>query len=125
MARVLIIDDDPAILALVSGILEAQGHSVIVTHDGQEGVKAFTNERFDLVVTDIVMPEQEGITTIGAIRRLNRTVPILAMSGSHTVGRYGGHLDAAAIVGANATLAKPLEPQTLIGTVDRLLQTHL
>jgi CheY-like chemotaxis protein len=121
MARILIIDDDPTIRTLVAGILEARGHSVVTAADGQAGVAAFGGETMDLVVTDIVMPQQEGITTIGAIRRLHRTVPILAISGSSTVGRYGGYLDAASVMGANATLAKPLVAEALIEAVERLL----
>lgn len=121
MARMLIIDDDPTIRALASGVLEAQGHSVVVAVNGHTGLAAFDAGQIDLVVTDIVMPEREGISTIGAIRRLNRTVPILAISGSNTVGRYGGHLDAAAIVGANATLPKPFTAEALIEAIDRLL----
>src|ERR1700760_461838 len=102
MARMLIVDDDPTVRALVSALLEARGHSVVVARDGLAAMRIFEAEPIDLVVTDIVMPEQEGITTIGAIRRLNQTVPIIAISGSHTVGRYGGHLQAAELSGANA-----------------------
>ena len=121
MARILVIDDDPGIRALVTGILEAQGHSVIAARDGEAGMAAFGTDQIDLVVTDMVMPVQEGIATIGAIRRLDRAVPILAMSGSHTTGRYGGPLDAASVVGANATLSKPLSVDALVEAVERLL----
>ena len=85
-------------------------------------MKVFENDRIDLVVTDIVMPVQEGIATIGAIRRLSPMVPILAISGSNTVGRYGDYLHAAAVLGATATLAKPLMPDELIETTERLLE---
>jgi two-component system, chemotaxis family, chemotaxis protein CheY len=122
MARILVIDDDPTIRCLVSGLLEARGHSVIAEPDGLAGMRVFERERIDLVVTDIVMPVQEGIATIGAIRRLSPTVPILAISGSNTVGRYGDYLHAAAVLGASATLPKPLAPDQFIETIDRLLQ---
>lgn len=121
MASILIIDDDPVIRALVSSSLEAQGHSVIEAADGQAGVKAFDRARIELVVTDIVMPVQEGIETIGAIRRLSPTVPILAISGSRTVGRYGDYLHAAAVLGATATLPKPFSAESLIEVIDGLL----
>ncbi|GGF05673.1 response regulator [Aliidongia dinghuensis] len=121
MARILIIDDDPAIRALLSGILEAGGHSVVTARDGQAGLTAFDGEQVDLIVCDIVMPEQEGIATISAIRRASATVPILAISGSSTVGRYGSHLDAAALMGANATLPKPLTADAFLEAVERLL----
>jgi len=121
MASILIIDDDPVIRALVSSSLEAQGHTVIEAADGQAGVKAFDGARIELVVTDIVMPVQEGIETIGAIRRLSPTVPILAISGSRTVGRYGDYLHAAAVLGATATLPKPFSAESLIEMIDELL----
>ncbi|HLZ67862.1 MAG TPA: response regulator [Aliidongia sp.] len=121
MARILVIDDDPTIRALVAGLLEQSGHSAVQARDGRAGVALFSKEDFDLVVTDIVMPEQEGIETIGAIRRLNRTMPILAISGSATIGGSGDYLRAAAALGATATLQKPLAPDRFIEMIDRLL----
>jgi len=102
MAHVLVIDDDRTVLALVSNILEAHGHQVSTAQDGREGMKVFDKGHVELVVTDIVMPGQEGMATIDAIRRISRKVPILAMSGSYT-------------------LAKPITVDGLMRAVDRLL----
>jgi CheY-like chemotaxis protein len=121
MAHVLVIDDDQAVLSLVSGILEAHGHLVSTAHDGRAGMGIFDRDPVDLVVTDIVMPGQEGMATIRAIRRTNRTIPILAMSGSHTPGKYGTYLDAAKLLGASDTLLKPITVDGLMEAVDRLL----
>jgi two-component system, chemotaxis family, chemotaxis protein CheY len=121
MGRVLVIDDDPTIRSLVAGILEANGHGLVQAMDGRVGAALFAKDSFDLVITDIVMPEQEGIETITAIRRVNRTIPILAISGSATVGGAGDYLRAAAALGATATLQKPLAPALFIATVERLL----
>jgi len=123
MGHVLVIDDDRVVLALVSGILEANGHSVTTAQDGLEGMKVFNNRHVDLVVTDIVMPGQEGMATIGAIRRVSPKVPIVAMSGSGTQGRYGSYLDAAILLGANATLEKPITVDRLLKAVEALLLT--
>jgi DNA-binding NtrC family response regulator len=124
MGHVLVIDDDQVVLSLVSGILEAHGHSVATAGDGLLGMKVFNNRHVDLVVTDIVMPGQEGMATIGAIRRESLTVPILAMSGSRTVGRYGSYLDAALLLGANGTLEKPITVDGLMKAVNRLLKAE-
>jgi DNA-binding NtrC family response regulator len=124
MAHVLVIDDDEVVLSLVSGILEAHGHSVSTAQDGRAGMKIFDEDQIDLVVTDIVMPGQEGMATIGAIRRANQKVPILAMSGSNTLGRYGGYLDAATLLGASATLSKPFTTDSFMDVVERLLVRH-
>lgn len=86
-------------------------------------METFSKGSVDLVVTDIVMPEQEGIATIGAIRRFSSTIPILAISGSNTVGRYGDYLHVAEELGANAALKKPLDPDRVVETIDRLLKT--
>jgi len=121
MGHVLVIDDDPTVRSLVVGLLEAHGHSVVQAVDGRVGGALFAHGGFDLVVTDIVMPEQEGIETITAIRRVNRAVPILAISGSATIGGVGDYLRAAAALGASATLKKPFEPNDFLAVVERLL----
>jgi len=121
MARVLIIDDDPTILLLVAGLLESNGHTFVQAVDGRAGAALFAKDAFDLIVTDIVMPEQEGIETITAIRRVNRTVPILAISASATIGGRGDYLRAAAALGASATLRKPFAPDDFLAIVARLL----
>jgi CheY-like chemotaxis protein len=124
MARILVIDDDPVIRTLAATSLEARGHSVTEAADGQAGMQAFDQDQIDLVVTDIVMPVQEGIATIGALRRLSPTLPILAISGSNTVGRYGDYLHAAEVLGATATLPKPFSADSLIEVVERLLSSR-
>ena len=121
-ARILVIDDDPTIRSLVSALLEARGHAVLAAADGLAGMRLFEEHEIDLVVTDIVMPELEGIATISAIRRLDPAVPILAISGSHTVGRYGDYLHAAETLGATATLPKPLAPDRFLEMIGRLLE---
>jgi len=121
MALVLVIDDDPIVRSYVAVLLEAYDHLIIVAQDGIEGMAAFKSNQIDLVITDIVMPGKEGIETIREIRRLNLTVPILAVSGSHIEGRYGGYLELAEALGASATLAKPFTPDQLFAIVNRLL----
>jgi len=121
MGRVLVIDDDPTIRSLAAGLLESRGHSLVQAVDGRAGIALFSKENFDLVVTDIVMPEQEGIETITAIRRVNRSVPILAISGSSTIGGSGDYLRAAAALGASATLQKPFGPEDFLDAVEKLL----
>jgi CheY-like chemotaxis protein len=119
MARILFIDDDPAVLALAGSILTACGHHVTLAIRGRAGVEAYRREPFALVVTDIFMPEQDGIETIGQIRHSTRGTPIPAISGSHSGDDY---LRAASALGADATLEKPFTPDQLIDAVDRLLK---
>jgi DNA-binding NtrC family response regulator len=118
MAHVLVIDNDRTVLSLASDILEAHGHLVSIAKDGRAGMKIFDEDRIDLVVTAIVMPGQEGMATIAAIRRTNRTIPILAMSDSR---RYGGYLDLATLLGASGSIEKPFTVDSLMEAIDRLL----
>jgi two-component system, chemotaxis family, chemotaxis protein CheY len=118
MARILFIDDDATIRALACAMLTASGHQVTLAENGRAGMDLYHKELFELVVTDIFMPEQDGIETIEQIRKLNRITPILAISSSHRDREY---LRAATALGATATLLKPFQPEQLIEAVDRLL----
>jgi len=122
MARILIIDDDRAVQLSVQFTLEREGHQVVCASDGDEGLRAFTSQTPDLVVTDLIMPNKEGIETIMQIRERDSKTPILAISGGGRLSNVD-FLKMAAKVGANAILAKPFERQELIAAVRRLLAT--
>jgi DNA-binding response OmpR family regulator len=120
MARILVIDDDPAICRLITRTLAGSGHDVIEAHDGEEGLNLFRAQPPDLVVTDILMPKQEGIMTIIEMRREAPSLAIIAMSGS---GQFNGmnYLDYARKLGAGAMLPKPFRPAELKALVDKML----
>ena len=81
MARILLIDDDPMVMRTVRKMLEHAGHEVVEARNGREGEAAYDRAPADLVITDILMPEQEGIETIINLRRRHPAVRLLAMSG--------------------------------------------
>lgn len=120
MALILIIDDDDALRATMRKILERAGHEVRDAADGDRGLKIFREEGPDLVITDIIMPEKEGIETIQELREEDPELPILAVSG-------GGRADPsepltdAMLLGADETLAKPFGVDELREMVERLL----
>ena len=116
MAEILIIDDSAQMRRILSSILQAAGHSTRAAADGAEGVKLFDEKRPALVITDIVMPEQEGIETIRILRKKSPKMPILAISGSRSV-----YLSAATKLGATASLEKPFEADDLLLLVEQLL----
>lgn len=120
MARILVIDDDPVILELLRSVLTLDGHRVDTAPDGREGMACFREQPPDLVITDLVMPEQEGIETIRMLRRLDAAVRILAISGEAPRVK-GGFLDAARILGADRALAKPFGVRELSAAVRELL----
>jgi DNA-binding response OmpR family regulator len=120
MARVLIIDDERLLRRMMVRILTGMGHEVAEAKDGEEGLRMFRLQRPSLVITDIVMPRQEGFQTIRELRREAPDVAILAISGGGRE-RTPTFLVDAGRVGADATLRKPFRPDELIRAVNKLL----
>ena len=120
MARILVIDDDELVRATVKAALELAEHEVVVASDGQQGIASYQGGKFDLVVTDIIMPEKEGIETILELRQHNPAVKIIAISGG---GRTSNEifLDVAKKFGAVDVLAKPFTPKQLLASVKKVL----
>jgi DNA-binding response OmpR family regulator len=124
MSKILIIDDDPAARRMISRVLMDGQHQVIEAQNGVEGVRLYRAEAPDLIITDIIMPEQEGIQTIAEIRSTNSTVGIIAISGGGS-GDGDLYLSMAEELGADAVLAKPFRPSELVALVDGLLSRDL
>ncbi len=121
MSAILVIDDDPSVREVVSEMLRLEGHEVTIAENGREAIPMLGRHRFDLVITDLIMPEKEGIETISEIRRTYKVIPILAISGGGRLGP-GDYLETARYIGADATLAKPFARQELLATIDSLLK---
>jgi CheY-like chemotaxis protein len=119
VAKILIIDDDALIRAGISGLVESDGHTTVLATNGREGEDLFRASRFDMVICDIVMDEQDGIETIIKMRRIDPVTPILAVSGSADGGDRW--LKFAQRLGATEILAKPFTgPQLLAKVADCL-----
>ena len=110
--KVLVIDDDDRIRRMVARVLSADGHRVSCAADGAAGMVTFRREHPDAVVTDIIMPEKEGIETIVTIRRERPQTKIIAISGG---GRLGDIelLRMARLLGADDVLPKPFRAHEL------------
>ena len=121
MARVLVIEDDPAVRSLVARMLERVGHEVVSTSDGREALRTFEQDPADLVITDINMPGMDGIEVISAFRALSAGVPIIAISGGGLMPKEV-LLSSASALGAVEVVSKPFEVTQLVGAVDRALQ---
>jgi DNA-binding response OmpR family regulator len=117
--KILVIDDDEAVRRTVGRILRTEGHEVLTAEDGKRGMIAFRSERPQIVVTDILMPEQEGIETIVAMRRDNPRVKIIAISGSSRVGDLDV-LKMAQLLGADEVIEKPFHARELLSRVRSL-----
>jgi DNA-binding NtrC family response regulator len=122
MAHILLLDDDQFVIETLSNAITNKGHTLVTARDGKEGIGKFTAERFDLVITDIIMPEKEGIETIMEMRRLAPGTRIVAMSGGGRTGNVE-FLQMAEKLGAAATLRKPIRLAEFYETLERCLSS--
>ena len=120
MARVLIIDDEPHILLMVKKMLERAGYEVDLASNGSEGLRLFESIQPDLVITDIIMPEKEGLETIREMRRQSKDLKIIAMSGGGKISA-DNYLETARIFGAARLIEKPFSQNLLLSYVEELL----
>lgn len=121
MARILVIDDDASVRMVVRAMLNRAGHKVAEAPDGQIGVAHYQALSPDLVLTDIIMPNQEGIETIIQLRRLEPPARIIAMSGGSRIGN-ADFLSMAAKLGAASVIAKPFRSKELTDMVAGVLE---
>ena len=119
MASILLIDDDELLRSMLARALVQAGHTVIQASDGQMGVELFRATTVEVVITDLLMPVQEGVETIIKLRRERPALPIIAMSGGVTNSKV--YLEIASKIGARRILAKPFSPGELMAVVDEVL----
>jgi DNA-binding response OmpR family regulator len=117
---VLVVEDDPVVMQTCVILLEDHGFRVVTAINGVDGLKQFRTHKPQLVLTDIVMPEKEGVGLIMELRREDKDVKIIAMSGSGRMGNTD-YVTIAAALGANVGLYKPFDDLELIGAVRTLL----
>ena len=110
--NVLVIEDDASFRHLLEPAIKSLGHEVTVARNGREGMEKFEEDQFDIVLTDIFMPEKEGLETISALRRRRPDIRIVAMSGG-LADRKLDVLELARRLGAHAVLEKPFNKEQL------------
>lgn len=120
MARVLVIDDDVPTRRMLRQALERAGYEVAEAQEGHEGMQYCQEAHFDVVITDILMPDQEGLETIRELRRNFPEVKIIAISGGGYLGTLN-FLDVAVRFGAQSTLQKPFSLRQILETIRTLL----
>lgn len=121
MARILVIDDEEPVRAMIRQMLERAGHVVEEAEDGEAGVHAFRARPPDLVVTDILMPHKGGLLAIKEIRALAPEARVIAISGGGKTGRLSFLSTARTFPGVR-TLKKPFRRAELVGLVEEVLQ---
>ena len=124
MARILLIDDHELARYTMQVILESAGHDVVQAENGREGVELHAAQSFDLVVTDMIIPDVEGVETIKTLLEQDPTQRIIAVSGGGGTGRVD-HLETASSVGAQRILQKPFSENELLECVTSCLRSLL
>ncbi len=121
MSRILIIDDDRLILEMLMSFLRRAGYEVFGAPNGNAALKLHKANPADLIITDIIMPEKDGLETITDFRRLFPSVKVIAMSGGGKIGA-DDYLRIAKSLGARKVLQKPFDAKILLEAVGEILK---
>lgn len=121
MARILIIDDETQIRSMLRLMLERVGYEVFEAADGMEGIRQYRDNPTDLIITDLIMPNKDGIGMMIELKKEFPRVKIIAMSGGG-VNRPEGYLDGAKKLGATRTLTKPIDRDKMLNAVKETLK---
>lgn len=120
MAHIMIIDDEPMICEMLDSLFSGAGYTVTTAPDGELGFALYKDCPADVVVTDIIMPESDGLETIKAMRAHNANVKIIAVSGGSRI-KGVDFLEVASTLGANHVFYKPLDNEELLAAVENCL----
>jgi DNA-binding response OmpR family regulator len=121
MARILIIDDEPQIRSMLALMLEREGYEVVEAPDGIVGIKEYRQNPVDLIITDLIMPNKDGIGMIIDLKKEFPDVKIIAMSGGG-LNKPEGYLKGAQKLGAVCTLTKPIDREEMLKAVKDILR---
>jgi DNA-binding response OmpR family regulator len=120
MAKILVLDDEASIVLMIKKMLEKAGHEVDMALNGKDGMILFEQNKPDLLITDIIMPEKEGLETIFELRQKYPDLKIIAISGGGRISPEG-YLPGAKLLGADMVFQKPLDQKEFLQAVATLL----
>ena len=118
--HILVVDDDDMMRSFIRELLLIHEFKITEASNGKLGLKEFREHTPDLVITDIIMPEMEGISFIRELRNHNKEIPIIAMTGN-VHGRMEEYLGISSQLGADEVLRKPIKSQEFLDTIEKLL----
>jgi two-component system chemotaxis response regulator CheY len=121
MAHILLVEDSPEVSLSVREILASAGHTVEDAASGKEALKKLKASRFDAIVSDIWMPEMDGIALLKEIRGAGNEIPVVVISGGAPNAPLTYTAPLAATFGANMVVYKPFERAELLKAVDNVL----
>jgi DNA-binding NtrC family response regulator len=120
MAKILVIDDDPYCVSLLKIAFEQSGHTAFTATNGKIGLQAACAEPFDLIITDILMPEKDGLELIIELKKHKPDVKVIAISGGGVL-HTGDCLKMAKLFGAQHVMGKPLDINKLVQLANELI----
>lgn len=120
MKQILIIDDEPDIRIMLKKMIERAGYEVEIAENGQVGMDLFSAGSFDMVITDILMPEKEGLEIIRDMKQISPGMKIIAISGGGRISA-ATYLESAGIFGADMVFEKPFRQAEITGAIKSLL----
>jgi two-component system chemotaxis response regulator CheY len=120
MAHILLIDDDPGIRDSLTLMLRTAGHTIESAANGRAGLELAARTQFELVITDVLMPEMDGAEAVRGLRALPQPPKILVMTGGAVLG--ADLMALAGDYGVDASITKPFRPKELFAVIDRVLK---
>jgi len=121
MAKILIVDDEDSVRSVLKDVLDDNGHDIYEAGDGKEAYKIFNDNPIDLIITDLIMPEKNGIDLIMELKQQHPDLKILAISGGGGITGRFDYLPIAKLVGANIVINKPFNIGEIRAKVIELL----
>lgn len=124
MAVILIIEDDKDFRDMLKAGLMRKGYVVVESDNGKEALIHFKPGVIDLVITDLIMPDEDGLQVIMKLRQLKHDLKVIAISGGG-LGGPGNYLDLARALGADAIFSKPFSTNDMLSRIEELLKIEL
>ncbi len=123
MAKILIVDDDPDVCFVLKKLLERKGHEAVTSLNGLEALKCLERSPFDVVITDLIMPEMDGIELIMKMRVGYPSQKVIAISGGGRIDA-GAYLKMAKLMKVTHAFQKPIKADELLIAIEDLLRSQ-
>jgi DNA-binding response OmpR family regulator len=122
MAKILLIDDDTQILSVMTSFLKREQHEISTAANGKQGIRHLESGQFDLVITDVLMPEQDGLEVLMWLKKQRHRARVIAISGGSMANEQNELLHMCKLLSADKVLPKPVDFETLTSAVREVLK---
>jgi CheY-like chemotaxis protein len=123
MSHILVIDDEETIRAIIRLVLEKDGHKVDEAENGGSGLKLVELHPYDLVITDMIMPDVDGIEVISSLKKNHPQIKTIVITGGSVMNEKEYLMKIGTLMNVNCVLPKPFRPEELLATVKEVLSS--